>query len=194
MLIKLHGIFKEDYGPEYRIEADTIAEAVRAFSQQVGFYADKPMDDRPVVSIVGIISQEEMTEKTELNEIHLVPAMIGGSAVEKIVLGAAIIAAVVLLPEVGVPLASWVVTAGISVGAALVMQGAMQIFMKAPQISMKGSKDPENSKYFGAADNTVAIGTPIPIQYGRGPASGQLMAINIDAKDILYGQFPVTPT
>jgi len=194
MLIKLHGIFKERYGPEVRIEADTVVEAIEGFSRQVDFYGEKQLFERPLVRVVEVNSLSDLLEPTEHNEIHLVPAMVGGGGVGKIIIGAAIIATAFLLPAVGVPLAAWVTTGLVTIGATLVMQGAMQLFMKAPTISVKGSQDPEASKYFGLSDNTVAIGTPIPIQYGRGPATGHLLAINIDAKDIVYGQFPTTPT
>lgn len=191
MLIKMHGMFAEDFGPEFTIEAETVAEAIEGLTRQLTFYADRPLENRPLCRVVEIVDPRELYSKTELKEVHLVPAMIGGGGVGKIVVGAAILAFAIINPFSIA--AAWIITGLITVGATLVMQGAMQLFMKAPEISIKGSKDPEASKYFGLSENTVAIGTPIPIQYGRGPATGHLLAINIDAKDIVYGQFPTTP-
>ena len=192
MLIKLHGIFAQDFGPEFKIEADTIAEAIEGLTRQLLFYSDRPIEQRPVCRVVEVDDPREMFQKTELKEVHLVPAMIGGGGFGKIIIGAAIIAFAVINPFSIA--AAWIITGMITIGATLVLQGAMQLFMKAPELSIKGSQDPEASKYFGLSDNTVAIGTPIPIQYGRGPATGHLLAINIDAKDLVYGQFPTTPT
>jgi predicted phage tail protein len=195
MLIKLHGIFKNDYGPEFRIEANSIAEAIRGFSEQVGFYANRQLDDRPVARVAEVDDPNDLYKNTELKEINLVPAMIGGGGgFAKILIGAALIAAA-FIPGLGtiagVAISSMLLTAG----ATLVLSGAMQLFMPAPQMTgIKGTKDPDASKYFGLSDNTVAIGTPIPIQYGRGPATGHVLALNVDAKDLIYGQFPATPT
>lgn len=189
MLIKLHGIFAQDFGPEYRIEADTIGEAIEGLTRQLGFYGDRPIEQRPTVRVLGVDDPKQLYEKTEQSEIHLVPAMIGGGGVGKIIAGAALIAFAVFNP-LGIA-SALVLSAIMSVGATLVLSGAMQLFMKAPEIS-KGSADPEASKYFGLSDNTVNIGTPIPIQYGRGPATGHVLALNVDAKDLIYGNFPTT--
>jgi predicted phage tail protein len=192
MIVKLHGIFAEDFGSEHRIEADTVAEAVEGLTRQLGFYDDKPIEFRPITRVVGINDPEQLFEKTELKEIHLVPAMMGGGAVGKIVVGAAIIAFALTNPFGWAFLSAAVVSGMVSVGATLVLSGVMQLFMKAPQI--KKSSDPNASEYFGLGDNTVEIGTPIAIQYGRGPVNGHVLAINVDAKDIVTGNFPSTAT
>src|SRR5688572_27423919 len=123
MLIKLHGIFAEDFGPEYWIEANTAAEAIEGLTRQLGFYDDRPINLRPVARVVGFDSPVDFYEKTEQKEIHLVPAMIGGSGVAKILVGAAVIALAFALPAVGVPLAAWATSAMITVGATLVLNG-----------------------------------------------------------------------
>jgi len=188
MLIKLHGIFAKDFGPEYEIEADTMADAIEGLTRQLGFYGDRPLDLRPQVRVAEVEDLAELFAPTEQKVINLVPAMIGGGGVAKIVLGAAII--------VGAILAPWslpVTTALVSFGATLVLNGAMQLFMKAPTIDNSNSADPEASKYMSLGDNTVAIGTPIAIQYGRGPATGHLLAVNVDSSDMVFGNFPATP-
>jgi predicted phage tail protein len=186
MLIKLHGIFAEDFGPEHRIEANTIAEAIEGLTRQLPFYTDRPLEQRPVCKVAGIDDPKELFVPTEQKEIHLVPAMIGGGGVGRILVGAAIIATALIIGPAA--LGVWFATM-ITVGATIVLSGAMQIFMKAPTI--KGNKDPEQSKYMNLGNNSVAIGTPIAIQYGRGPASGHLLAVNVDAAEIIKGTFPV---
>jgi predicted phage tail protein len=56
-----------------------------------------------------------------------------------------------------------------------------------------GPQDPDASKYFGSQGNTVAIGTPIGIAYGRIPRYGQILALNVDAQDLVRGSFPASP-
>lgn len=190
MLIKLHGIFARDYGPEYEIEAETIADAVEGLTRQLKFYEHMPIDERPVVRIAGVETEDDLYAKKEQKEIHLVPAMIGGGGgFGKILIGAALIG-LAFIPGLGtiasVTISSMLMTTGIG----LVLSGAMQLFMKAPEV--KNSADPKASKYMSLSDNTVAIGTPIAIQYGRGPATGHVLAINIDSSEMVYGTFPAT--
>jgi predicted phage tail protein len=193
--IKLHGILKEDFGDSIKIEASSAADAIEGFTRQVNFYGDLLPEVRPVIRVVGFDTQESLYEERELKEIHLVPAMIGGGGFGKILIGAALIA-LAFVPVIGqVGLVGGMTLGGalLSVGATLVLSGVMQLFMKAPKAG-KGTQDPEASKYMALGDNTVAIGTPIAIQYGRGPATGHLLAVNVDSSDMIMGQFPVTPT
>lgn len=183
MLIKLHGIFAERYGKEHRIEAESVADAIEGFTRQVNFFGDLSLEERPVARVAGFNTPESLYEKTEQKEIHLVPAMIGGGSFARIAVGLLIIAVAIIAP--------WSLPITLSVasfGAGIALGGIMMLFTKAPTISK--SKDPEASKYLGISDNTVAIGTPIPIQYGRGPATGHLLAINVDSSEMVFGQFP----
>lgn len=183
MLIKLHGIFAERYGKEHRIEAASAAEAIEGFTRQVNFFGDLPLEQRPVVKVAGFANEQALYANTEQKEIHLVPAMIGGGAFARIAVGLAIIAVAIIAP--------WSLPITLSVasfGAGIALGGIMMLFTKAPTLSK--SSDPEASKYLGISDNTVAIGTPIPIQYGRGPATGHLLAVNVDSSEIVQGQFP----
>lgn len=191
MLIKLHGIFAERYGDEHYIEADTVAEAIEGFGRQVNFYTELLLDDRPLCRVVGFYTEESFYEKTEQKEIHLVPAMIGGGPIARIVIGVNLIAASILvnaIPGVGQVLSPILMSLGIS----MILGGIMQLFSKAPTVNK--DKDPEASKYLSFSDNTVEIGTVIPLQYGRGPATGHILAVNVDSDDMIVGNFPTTPT
>lgn len=183
MLIKLHGIFADRYGREHLIEAGSAAEAIEGFTRQVNFFGELPLDQRPVVRVVGFDTDYELYENTEQKEIHLVPAMIGGGSFGRIVVGVALIA-IAFIPGIGPAISAALISAGVG----LTLSGVMALFTKAPTISK--STDPDASQYLGISDNTVAIGTPIPIQYGRGPATGHLLAINVDSNEMVYGQFP----
>jgi predicted phage tail protein len=195
MLIRLHGIFAQDYGPEHEIEADTIADAITGLTRQLGFYDDRPIELRPVARIAGVDNPLQLLEKTEQKVIHMVPAMIGGGGFGRIIAGAVLIAFALTNPFGWAAMGAFGTTWGamaFTMGATLVLSGVMQLFMKAPKIDK--SSDPEQSKYFGLGDNTVEIGTPIAYQYGRGPATGHVLAVNVDAKDIVVGVFPTSTT
>jgi len=195
MLIKLHGIFARDYPGGFEIQADTVAEAIEGWSRQVEFYAHVPYEIRPIVTVVGFDDYDSLYEKTEQKVIHLVPAMIGGGGkFGAILIGAAMIG-LAFIPGgqvgtllLGAKLSGAVLAAGIG----MVLTGVMGLFIKAPSVSK--SKDPEASKYLGLSNNTTAIGTPIAICYGEVPITGHVLALNVDATDMVTGTFPTNPT
>lgn len=191
MLLKLHGIFARDYGSEFRIEADTVADAVEGLTRQIGFYDHLPVDQRPITRIVGFDSQNSLYEKTEQEVIHLVPAMVGGGGgFGKVLIGAALIG-LSFIPGLGqigqIALSSVLFTAGIGIA----LSGVMEIFMGSPNMS---KDDQEASKYLGLGESTVEIGTPIPLSWGRGPETGHVLAVNIDSSDMIVGKYPANPT
>jgi len=59
--------------------------------------------------------------------------------------------------------------------------GIMQLISPAPK---QDSTDPDASKYIGAPGNTTKIGTRIPILYGRRKIFGQILSLDIEAKDV----------
>lgn len=195
MLIKLHGIFARDYPGDFEIQADTVAEAIEGWSRQVEFYAHIPYEIRPIVTVVGFDDYDSLYEKTEQKVIHLVPAMLGGGGkFGTILIGAALIGlsfipgAAPFTTLLGAKLSGAVLAAGIG----MVLTGVMGLFIKAPSVSK--SKDPEASKYLGLSNNTTAIGTPIAICYGEVPVNGHVLALNVDATDMVTGTFPTNPT
>ena len=182
MQIKLHGKFAEDYPGDFFIEADTVAEALEGWSRQVGFYEDLPHNQRPIARVVGRRTVESLYEKTEQNEVHIVPAMSGGGGkFGSIILGS-------ILVVVGFFTTPYLTMIGIS----MIISGVMGLFIKAPSISK--SNDPDASKYLGLSNNTTAIGTPIAICYGRVPVDGHVLALNVDSTEMVTGTFPGTPT
>lgn len=194
MLIKLHGILKKDFGPEIFIEADTVAEAIEGFTRQVDFYSNMLLDERPILRVIGFDTLETLFGKTEQDEIHIVPAMIGGGGgFGKILIGAALVGLALTGVGAGIAIAGTsLATMAFTVGVGLILSGTMQLFMKAPSISKEN--DPDASKYLGIGDNTVNIGTPIALQWGRGPATGHVLAINVDSTEMITGTFPTNPT
>lgn len=198
MKLVLHGIFARDYGPSVEIEATSISDAIEGFSRQVGFYTDRVLADRPVVRVIGHHSVESFQECPE--QIDLVPAMWGGGGnFGKILIGAALVAAVIFAPQLGIAgLMSTGIGAGVTVGAAVVsvgiglaLTGVMGIFVKAPSISKDG--DPEASKYLGNSEMTTAIGTFIPYCLGRNKLGGHVLSLDVSSNSLTTGMFPAVP-
>jgi predicted phage tail protein len=181
-LIKLvlHGVLKDRY-QSFAVAASTPAEALEGWSRQVG------MDPTFLVQVVGHDTEESLKAKTELTELHLIPAMFGGgSAFGKILIGAALIA-LSFIPGIG----QAVQIALLSAGIGMALGGVMQLFMKQPTVSK--SSDPPASKYLGSGKNSTAIGTPIGFGGGRMMVGGQFLSLQVNSSDMVYGEFPATP-
>lgn len=186
--IVLHGYLKDKY-EDFSIEASTVAEAIEGWSRQTDM-VNLPHDRKPVVDVVGFDTIEKLSKPTDVNEIHLIPRMFGGSGLGKVLLGALFIG-LSFIPGLGqigqVAISSILMTTGIG----LVIGGIMQMFMPTPTVDK--SDDPDPSKYLGAAGNTTAIGTLIPKGYGRMKVGGQYLSIQVNAQDMVLGAFPTTP-
>ena len=137
---------------------------------------------------VGFDTKEKLNEKTDIAELHLVPAMFGGGgSFGRILIGAALIAAS-FIPGIG----QAVQIALLSAGIGMAVGGVMDMFMKQPTVSK--SNDPPASKYLGSGQNTTAIGTIIGMGGGRMLVGGQFMSIQVDSSELVYGTFPTTIT
>lgn len=73
----------------------------------------------------------------------------------------------------------------IGIGTSLIIGGVMQMLSPSPKVSAN-SGDPEASKYLGAPGNTVALGTYIPIGYGKFKVGGHYISFNISTTEFAY--------
>lgn len=184
MRVILHGSLKEF--PSMDIEAKTVAEAIEGWSRQCGMQ-DIPLFNKPVIAVLGFDNPEQFIQETDVEELHLVPAMFGGGgSFGKIIVGAALIA-ISFLPFIPAPLKVALISSGIG----MIVGGVMQMFMKAPTTSK--SNDPDASKYLGLGSNTTAIGTLITKGYGRCMGGGQYLSVQVNATDMVTGRYPTNP-
>lgn len=171
--------------PSLEIHGDTVAEVLEGWSRQVGL-ADVPLDQRMVMEIIDFDTPEKLAEKTDVEEIHIFPALFGGGGFGRILIGAALIVVGAVLAPFSIPVNIAIAVAGLS----LVLGGIMQLFMKAPTTNK--SNDPAASKYLGNSVNTTQIGTIIARGAGRMRAGGQYLSVQVDSSDLVYGRFPTT--
>lgn len=187
--IVLHGNLRDQY-EGFNIAADTVAEAIEGWSRQSGM-SNLPIDERPIIDIVGFDTVESLIAPTDVTEIHLVPRMFGGGGgFGKILVGAALIG-LSFIPGLGQIGQVAISTALATAGVGMIIGGIMQLFMPTPTVDK--SNDPDPSKYLGAAGNTTAIGTLIGKGYGRFKIGGQYLSVQVNAQDMVLGAFPVTP-
>lgn len=185
MKLILHGIFARDYGPSVTIEAGSVAEALEAWSRQVGFYDDRLTCDRPAARVIGFDSEEALRAPTDVGEVHVVPAMFGGGGkFTQIIIGAIMVVAGILLS----PAFPMVGTALIVAGVTTIIGGVLNLFVKAPTANK--ANDPAASLYLGAAGMTTAIGTPIGLCVGRVKRAGQAMSLDVTSNSLTFVTFP----
>jgi predicted phage tail protein len=185
MRLIFHGILKDIVGPEARMEAATIAEAVEGFSRQ------HPAWPRDItIAIVGYTEEARIRSESP-DEVHIMPALRGGGGkFGSIILGAAVAAVGAALFFTGVGTA-----VGISLmvsGTLMMVQGVIGLFMKAPKMSQ--AENPEDSKYLGINRNTTAARTPITMAYGRVNLHPHWLSLQSDSNKLTHGRFPATTT
>jgi predicted phage tail protein len=175
-----------DKYPVMEIGAATAAEAIEGWSKQICPNGMIP----ELIEVLDFESEHQLKNRTEVTEIKLYPAMYGAGGMAKfmgIIIGAAMIAAALLIPGLN----AVVVTSLIVSGATAMAMGVINLFLPAPSLSKE--EDPEASKYVGSGRNTTKIGTPIPIAGGRMLAGGHFMSVQVNATELVYGRMPDTP-
>lgn len=188
--IVLHGYLKRLYSDVIEVTAYSAAEAINGMCKMTKAFNVNPNQQKHIVKVIGFESEKELRSALPDNvtELHLVPNFSGGKSggFFKIVIGAILIATAFLLPAgyaiAGVALKGVLINIGIS----LALGGLLELLSPAPKIDQTGNaaSDPEASKYLGANQNTVKIGTRIPLLYGKHRMYGHYLSFNVDAKDV----------
>lgn len=179
--IILHGHLKKLYDKPIEVEASSVAEALKALQ----FIPElEPKDGQPwPVTVQGVNSDIALYSETDMQEIHVYPRTGGAGGrggMLQIIIGITLIALAIINPAFLATLGPLGISKGMlaMTGAMMVLGGIMQMLMPVPD------KDTEGSLYIGASQNTVRIGTPIPILYGTRKIGGQFLSFDVDAKDI----------
>jgi predicted phage tail protein len=176
-----HGVLCETWPSDFQCEVETAHEAIVALTSQF-----KLGGKRVQVRLVGYDSDAAVASPILSNELHVVPAFAGGGGAFKIIIGIVLIVVAVVLsvftfgaatPLIG---ATTAFTIGM-LGASLVLGGILDLTSAAPKTSNPTGGDTTSNTYLGAPKNTVAIGTRIPLGYGRFQVYGQVLSYNVVA-------------
>lgn len=190
----LHGRLKELCPSGLEFEGDSVAEVVNGLCRQTKAFNVNFDQPKHCVKVVGYDTTESLFEpfKTPIQEIHLVPQMGGGKGggFFRVFIGAVLIAAAFFTGGASLAgtLAFGTTTYAslmFNLGLSLVLGGLLELISPAPKMDGSGNvQDPEGSKYLGASQNTVKIGTRIPLLYGEHMAYGQYLSFDVDAVDV----------
>lgn len=190
--IILHGPLKKLYPEGLVLRGTTMAEIYTGLKKIIPEL--NPIAGRApkLVQVLGFNTRDSFFSPLlpDFKEAHIVPAMTGGKGggFMNVILGSVFIAAAFLLPPAiaGATLfaSTTVGSALFSLGASLVLGGLLSFLSPAPSLDAGSTKEVEASKYLGAGQNTVKIGTRIPILYGRYKVYGHYLSFNVDAVDV----------
>jgi predicted phage tail protein len=174
--VHLCGPFKAYHDGPIEIEATSVWEAVDAVTRQVRGFTPDPIKGRQRIQVPGFKSFDEMKAPSDVEDIYILPAMTFGknSGLVQTIIGVTLMVASFLIP--GGWTAPWNQAMFWS-GLSMTIGGVMQMLTPQPKNS------PENqSKYIAVNQNTVAIGTPIPLLYGRRRIGGHILSLQVVAK------------
>jgi len=186
--ITLHGHLHKLWDKATVIFAETPAAAIKLFLNQCRPL--QPSINRPRwrVKVQDFADPRDLFKSSLDRELHIYPALMGGKGggFFQIVLGVVLVAAAVFAPEL-FPLTGFITANSVfSFGLSLFLGGLISVLSPAPKRDNFGdlAADPEASKYLPANQNTVAIGTRIPIGYGKFRIAGHYLSFDIQAKDV----------
>lgn len=176
--VHLHGYLAAFHDGPITIIGNTVAEIVESITRQLPGFAPDPVRGRHRIKVVGRETVESLYQPLgDQIDIHIVPQMSGGKSggLGQILLGIALI---------GIGIFTFGATSFwgsmlLKVGALAVLGGVAQLL--APTPTQDTSTD--QSRYLGSPKNTVAIGTRIPILYGRDRVYGQFLSFDINARE-----------
>lgn len=198
--IRFHGHLKEKVCEELKIQADTMLEVLRYISVNYRDTLKPPLSiGRWPVKIPGYETKESFYCPLYTEEADIYPLFSPTkSDWVRIGIGVILIAiGIVLAPYTGGAstklsamsfeqlTAYFAMHMAYAAGTSLILQGTMGLLSPTPATTAN-SNDPEASKYLNSAQNTTALGTYIPVGYGRYRVGGHYISFNISTKEFAY--------
>lgn len=186
--IYLHGYLADLHSEPIRVEASSVAEAVRSLSLIPALQPEA--GQYHAIEIDNIDTDIALFAQGGIDEIHIRPRR-GGSGGKggflQVVLGIALISLAVFLGPAGLSLGAFGTISQGSIflaGAMMALGGVLQLLAPVPKTS---DGNEESSKFLPANGNTVRIGTRIPILYGTRKVFGHYLTFDVDAKEVVGG-------
>jgi len=190
--IHLHGYLKDMAPDGLELSGINVAEILNGFSRQTKAFDSSVGEDKHTIQVLGFDTKDSLflPIANDVTELHLVPNLsYGKGGFFKIVLGALFIAAALWLPGAGgisQGILWYASTDGVlmTIGKMLILGGLLEMLSPSPKTDTGGGKGADASRYLGANQNTVRIGTRIPIGFGRHKVAGHYLSFDVDAVDV----------
>lgn len=191
--VRLFGELGKRFGRVHRFEVNSPAEAVRALCANFSGFDRYMIDSRSrnlgfkVINGGAAIEGVEHIHDPASGEIRIIPVIMGSSAVTRIFIGAALIAASFLIPgSTGFALTAS--SALFSSGVALALGGVVQLLSPVPGAQSPQERPEDTPSYlFNGPVNTTAQGHPVPIGYGRAIVGGAVISAGLSIEQLKGG-------
>lgn len=181
--VRLYGELGRMFGRVHRFDISSPAEAFRALSANFPGFFEYLNSERRFKVVNG---DYQLGDAQEVNDpasgtIKIVPVVSGSNAESRVLVGAAIAVAGVLVS----PFAPTVGGILVNAGAALALGGVIEMLSPPPKINEPPER-PENkpSYLFNGPVNTTAQGHPVPVLYGRMIVGSAVVSAGIDTENI----------
>ena len=176
-IIRFHGVLRERFGKEWRLQVSSVKEAMRLLSVQINglehFMLNahhKGLRFAVFTDKRKTISEQEVDMDTGAELIRIVPIVEGAggdNGVLQTILGAVMVVVGVLV-TVGTLGGGAALGAGlIGAGIGMMVGGVAQMLMPKTETEDSNSDGNRSNYGFGSAVTTVAQGNPVPILYGE---------------------------
>ncbi len=185
--IHLYGYLRDICPDVIELTADTVAEAINGLQKvKRGLFQPNAIEGtRPTIKVLGFDTVESLTAKSDVQDLHIVPAFSGGKSGWVSILVGAVLIAAAFIPGVGEAIAG--ATFGLFgasnlalIGTGLVLGGLTQTLFP---VKLADQQLDQNN-YLGSPQNTVKIGTRIPLLFGTCLAYGQFLSYNVAALNL----------
>jgi predicted phage tail protein len=178
--VHLCGPLKRFHPEPIELSAHTAAHAIELVSFQCAALQPDARG-RKRVKVKGVDAESGLHAPAEMEDLYIWPAFAGAKdgGVLQVIVGAVLVVVGVVLEYVypGNAVSSYL----IEIGIAMIIGGIIQMLMPTPETD----DDDDKSSYLGTPENTVAIGTRIPIVYGRRQVGFHYLAFDIDAAEVI---------
>jgi predicted phage tail protein len=186
--IRLYGALAKFIGKRV-LHADvaSAAEAVR-FLLANWPQVEQHMADQHYRVSVGTydLTVDELHDPAGQQDIKIVPVVAGAGAVQRIIIGIAVVAFSLLLPGIGAVIGGAAMTQIGLIGGALILGGLVQLLTPVPTIETgkDSDKDARKSYSFSGIQNVSRQGVPVPIIYGETIVGSVVISAAIDVVQI----------
>jgi len=194
--IRLYGELGRRFGRVHHLAVESVGEAIRAFMANYQDFERVMLDTAHGYKVwtgtTRVAEADDINLPSGQREvIRIAPVVVGagGNGFGQFILGAALVAAAVLMPaSIGaIGLFGSTTVAGIvgSIGVSLALGGIAQMLSPHPATNAGDVNNTGNPSYvFNGAVNTSAQGNPVPVGYGRLIVGSAVISAGISTEDI----------
>ena len=163
--VHLHGFMAKKYGKSVKLAGANMFQIMSGLVSRFGpeFKEDIRTNGWHVVEGAvkpgNDLAEEELSKRLNKKTLHLIPVVMGASAVLRVVIGIVLLVISYFVPA----LAPYLVPIGVS----LIVGGVVEMLTK-PKVGQPQQKqDDKGSAIYNGAVNVTSQGGPIPLIYGR---------------------------